>query len=497
MIVIFVHGWSVRNTDTYGGLPRYLASQEGPDGRPLDVANIFLGRYVSFDDRVTLDDISRALDQALKDAVGDRIARGERLACVTHSTGGPVVRNWIQLYHGKDLARCPLSHLVMLAPANHGSALAQLGKGRLSRMKFFAQGAEPGQRVLDWLELGSDEAWSLNEAWLDHDCVPNGLFPFVLTGQTIDRSFYDALNSYTDEIGGDGVVRVAAANLNFACLELIQDAGGELVLRKSWRSKPTAMGVLPKVSHSGEDLGILRSVSAQGRRAPAVVRRLGLDSPAHPAAEWVLRCLRVVDAEGYESVRADLSSLTERVQVEEREEVQPTLLGNRTHVNARCTQVVVRLRDDRGDILTDYDLLLTAGPDYSPDALPAGFFVDRQRNSRNRGKLTYLLNWDVLGHAESGLRHPALQGRMGFRIVARPEMPGPGGAGSKARPGLAGYRALDFRSDLDGLSRVLRPNETLMLDIQLRRWVDVAVFRASNDLAPRRFDATPEGRMAT
>ena len=25
----------------------------------------------------------------------------------------------------------------MLAPANHGSALAQLGKGRLSRMKFF------------------------------------------------------------------------------------------------------------------------------------------------------------------------------------------------------------------------------------------------------------------------------------------------------------------------------------------------------------------------
>jgi len=27
MLVIFVHGWSVRNTDTYGELPRYLELQ--------------------------------------------------------------------------------------------------------------------------------------------------------------------------------------------------------------------------------------------------------------------------------------------------------------------------------------------------------------------------------------------------------------------------------------------------------------------------------------
>ena len=48
-----------------------------------------------------------------------------------------------------------MSHLIMLAPANYGSALAQLGKQRLSRIKSWFEGVEPGQGVLDWLELGS------------------------------------------------------------------------------------------------------------------------------------------------------------------------------------------------------------------------------------------------------------------------------------------------------------------------------------------------------
>jgi hypothetical protein len=62
-------------------------------------------------------------------------------------------------------------------------ALAQLGKGRIARMKFFTQGVEPGKGVLDWLELGSDQSWDLNREWLTYDCVGGGLYPFVLTGQ--------------------------------------------------------------------------------------------------------------------------------------------------------------------------------------------------------------------------------------------------------------------------------------------------------------------------
>jgi len=41
--------------------------------------------------------------------------------------------------------------------------------------------------VFDWLEPGSDQAWELNQSGLGYDCVPQGVFPFVLTGRRIDR----------------------------------------------------------------------------------------------------------------------------------------------------------------------------------------------------------------------------------------------------------------------------------------------------------------------
>src|SRR5205807_923783 len=145
----------------------------------------------------------------------------------------------------------PMSHLVMLAPANHGSALAQLGKQRLSRMKFLLEGAEPGKRVLDWLELGSAGQWELNLRALDYQYVENGLYPFVLTGQRIDRAMYDHLNSYTGEPGSDGVVRVAGANMNFNYICLDQ-SDGELKLKRKARSQRMASACCPAVPTPGK-----------------------------------------------------------------------------------------------------------------------------------------------------------------------------------------------------------------------------------------------------
>jgi hypothetical protein len=214
MRVVFVHGWSVTNTDTYGGLPAALA-RNAPTAMDVSIQHLYLAKYISFSDEVSVDDIARGMQNAVDSEVMPKLEKGERFACVTHSTGGPVVRTWIDLYFRGKLGKCPMQHLVMLAPANHGSALAQLGKSRLSRMKFFAQGVQPGTGVLDWLELGSDQSWALNTSWLDYDCVGGGMYVFVLTGQTIDRACYDNLNSYTGEAGSDGVVRVAAANMNY------------------------------------------------------------------------------------------------------------------------------------------------------------------------------------------------------------------------------------------------------------------------------------------
>jgi len=472
MIAIFVHGWSVQHTNTYGALPAWLQGKPGPDGKPIQVADIYLGKYISFDDAITVDDIARAFEQAIRDEIGARLGAQERLACITHSTGGPVIRAWMDLYWKGRLAKCPLSHLVMLAPANHGSALAQLGKGRLGRIKsFVVDQAEPGERVLDWLELGSELSWKLNSSWLDYDCVAAGHFPFVLTGQRIDRNLYDALNSYTDEEGSDGVVRVAAANLNYGFLRVRQSDKG-LEKEHSARTRSSAFGVLPGRSHSGEDMGIIRSVAAR-------------NAASHPTAQWVLRCLTVASAAAYGKLAKELEALTAKTQEDEAVD-RAGRIFRRTYRTSRYSMIVFRVVDDRGELLSDYDLFLTAGPRYSEDDLPPGFFVDRQRNRRHPGRLTYYVDHDVL---HDGLQKAKTEGKLGFRLVARPE----------GKPGerLAFYERLELRSTFADLAEVLRPNETTMIELVLRRRVDRTVFRIESTLTPSKIDATPSGKLVT
>jgi hypothetical protein len=43
-VVVFVHGWSVTSTDTYGGLPVRLRNEARAHGLALQVEEIFLGR---------------------------------------------------------------------------------------------------------------------------------------------------------------------------------------------------------------------------------------------------------------------------------------------------------------------------------------------------------------------------------------------------------------------------------------------------------------------
>lgn len=50
MQVIFVHGWSVTHTDTYGGLPEALARSAAHYDLNFDIQHIWLGKYVSFHD---------------------------------------------------------------------------------------------------------------------------------------------------------------------------------------------------------------------------------------------------------------------------------------------------------------------------------------------------------------------------------------------------------------------------------------------------------------
>ena len=445
MIVVFVHGWSVTHTETYGGLPEALAAQAAAAGLDLEVRHLHLGRYVSFHDEVTVGDLARAFDAALRADLPNNANGRVVFSCITHSTGGPVVREWVERYHGEDLSRSPLRHLVMLAPANHGSALAQLGKSRLGRIASFFKSIEPGVQVLRWLELGSDGQWELQRRWLDARPQDSGFFPFVLTGQTIDSKLFDHLNSYTGEVGSDGVVRVSAANMNYRHVFLRQtdrqvpgkrqnDPTSFLDpdLTRTRRSPRVPLGIIPGAAHSGDKIGIMRSVSAT-------------NAGTKPVVGTILRCLGVTSAADYKAVGTELDELTQRTQA--------------TEGIPRCAMIVFDVRDDQGDPITEYDMLLLAGLRYDPDKLPKGFFVDRQMNSLARHRLVYYLNCDVM--------HQVLDGQLGFRIVARP------------REGFSYFHAGEFRSDDAGIpvTQLLTPNETLYVEVVLRRRVDRETFR--------------------
>ncbi len=417
MHIVFVHGWSVRSTETYGSLPARLEKELG-----LPVDHIYLGKYVSFDDSVTLDDLSLAFDAAVREKALTRFA------AITHSTGGPLIRNWVTKFAARPLT---LRHLIMLAPANHGSALAQLGKGRLGRIKAFFESIEPGQKVLDWLELGSEEQWDLNRAWLDYEPSHEGLFTYSLAGDSIDSKLYDHLNSYTGEAGSDGVVRVAAANMNFESVRLEQQPNGELA-SVSWRRTPrSAFRIVPGMAHGGEKMGIMRSIPLEG---------------PHPTLDAILACFRV-------ETESDYLALCDQWRADNRAQQPHTML-------------VFRVSDTRGELISDYDLLFTAGDDASPDALPKGFFRDRQRNSKHPAKLSYFLDRSKIGDAAIGLK-----------VIARPDS------------GLVRYReAVIHPSRLEG---ILQPDETLMVEIVLRREVDRACFVLTKNRLPERISKDP------
>lgn len=464
MLIVFVHGWSVTNTDTYGGLPSALA-KNSPAGLEINVVHLYLGKYVSFADEVNVDDIARGMQSAINAEILPKLVKGERFACITHSTGGPVVRKWIDVYFKGKLDKCPLQHLVMLAPANHGSALAQLGKGRLSRMKFFAEGVQPGTGVLDWLELGSDQSWELNLSWLDYSCLDAGLYSFVLTGQAIDRSFYDNLNSYTDEQGSDGVVRAAAANMNYGLIRLSQK-DGEFELAKVSLSEKSAFGILPGRSHSGKDIGIMRSVKPD-------------DDGSHPTVRWVLRCLSIKDVTSYNTLVNELSDLTTKTQKDEHETTAKELfLFERKFVTNRYCMFIFRIIDDRDNCLVDYDVIFTAGSGYNENHLPPGFFVDRQRNELNPGKLTYYIDYDIMAE---WFAKPELGDKFGFKIAARPSS------------GFSFYTVAEHRGTFTGLKQYFEPNQTLMVEVKLKRHVMEGVFRLTNSLVPESFKNQEKG----
>ncbi len=464
--LVFVHGWSVTNTSTYGQMPQQLQQQAGAAGMSLTVADVWLSEYVSFDDAVTMADLVRAFDHALRDLH----LRDASFDCITHSTGGPVVREWLRAQHDRpgSCSTIKLGHLVMLAPANFGSALAQLGKGMFGRLKSWFSGVEPGQRILDWLELGSAESLSLNLDYIHgEDPLARGQFQFVLIGDRPDRALYDHLNSYTGEDGSDGVVRLAAANLNARHAVLSTHGAGDsdtLALNLS-RGPRCAFKLIAGASHSGDAQGIM----------------------AHAAADTVqtiLRCLSIRDAAGYTAL-CDAFDGENAARDANKVELEPAgPFAPRVHIHDPCSLLIVRLGDEAGEPLVGAGCLFTAGTPPSADLMPAGFMLDRQSNSRQRANVSLFLNYALLA-GDSRVADPR-NSRKTLRAAVASHRP----YGATVEPldlkGLV-HHALASSAAADDLFSLLGAHQTTVLDVVLSRKVHEGVFRLTQQPPPHDF----------
>lgn len=489
-IVVLVHGWSVHNTDSYGGLAQRLEMESNKDSSlELDVKQIWLGKYISFKDEVRVDDISKAFEIALRTELGSLLNAGTKCIIITHSTGGPVIRNWIDKFYSQknNLAACPLSHLIMLAPANFGSALAQLGKSRISRLKSWFEGVEPGQGVLNWLELGSNDAWQLNKRWIlesEQFMKTGSIFPFVITGQTIDRSVYDHVNPYTGELGSDGVVRAAAANLNATYIRLEQQQPKEgdvetiLDVKELKISEQTAFTLVKDKAHSGDRIGIMRSIKA--------------NTEMHETVSSILKCIKVASPSDYKMVCDAFDIQTKDALTDPEEIIEADLnflLPDKYFITDPMSMLIVRIVDDEGRDIGECDIVFT-GPNNDPDKLPHGFLADRQRNTLSRGTVTFFFN------------HSAMVGgpevKYGEKVL-RAKRDGVKQLGLLIDPhnnsGFAHYKKARVNAGEEELNKILRPNQTTVMEIVMKRIVHEGTFRITQNKLAEEFKNADVGKI--
>lgn len=320
--IVLVHGYSA-DGHAFDAWKRIL---RGAGHHDLHVVE-----YESLSDDVTLGDLAEGFERALRACAG--LAGGQAFDAIVHSTGMLVLRSWLA---SSDRRRARLGRLVALAPASFGSPLAHKGRGMLGAVfkgnrRLGPDFLEAGSRILGSLELGSPDTWALAERDLR---VADGARPptsadlhvFVLCG--VDG--YPFPMSVINGPGSDGTVRLAGCAVDGGRITLDLTRGRRR--RRRTRVHTSTHADVPVVPIAGCHHGsILHAPTATLRRF--VLEALEVDGPAAFGA-WNARARRHRDHLSAE--RGDLA----------------------------WQQIVVRVRDERGEPVPDYYVeFLTKGDD--------------------------------------------------------------------------------------------------------------------------------------
>ncbi len=426
--VFLVHGWSVESTETYGGLHNALA------GLDYNIKQVHLGRYVSMDDRVRVEDLAKAMQKAIIDQLG-RLFSG-RFHIITHSTGGLVAREWFrrQWMPAKKPGR--LGNFIFLASPHFGSRLAHQGRGMLAGI---VKGGETGDRVLEQLELGSDFQWELADdlftgAWSKASTRP---FAFSVIGGSFENRGIIARKIVPGamEYGSDGTVRVAAGNLNVHRYRFGLNANGSASFRQTGAFEDSAFLVLPDKWHTGKR-GIMGSI----RSSDTVSTHTGLAA--------IAECLDVSTKAEYQAL-AKKYARTTRTKFTNKE-------GKRTKTNKVCSQLVLKMVDDVGQPVHDYRveiLYLPSKADASEE--PSDIVLHLHKNKLNPCYITLLLN-----------RHRMVDtASYGVRVVAA------------TGTDIVDYKTVEVYAKGAKLRELLQHNRTTQIEVVIPREPQSDVFR--------------------
>ncbi|MBI1817307.1 MAG: hypothetical protein HYR72_20230 [Deltaproteobacteria bacterium] len=485
--IVLIHGYSAESKEStpaaiakiYGTLPEALRAAYGSEA----VVEIDLSRYVSLEDGVTLDDISRALDRALTTDFAHLVPGPFHV--ITHSTGALVIRNWIRMAGRKP---SPIRNLIHLAGAHLGSGWAHIGKGQLAKWArmVFQAGAERGVQVLDALEFGSDRTLDLHLHFLHSETAMASVYgvrEYSIVGSQPAVEWYPIPIRYAKEDGSDGVVRVAASNLNMhylrfgptaAALALAwKDASGELgkhLRRRGARqslyelkdSSLPGEGERPEIpfaipyecAHTGKDLGIVVGTHPRDQ-----VLRLVRQALETPAAEW---SSRVAD------FRTELDATYQKVLTQQAPSWWKKWIEEPRAQYDRHAQLIFRIRDQDGRPVLHHDIFLDSVQGKGDPSLPVGsLFEDKHVNETSPHIIAFYLRADAFSASDETWvpRIPQVNGCF-FEVTA-----------TEPETDEVLYLPMRFEFSKDDLIGWVRGHRTTIVDVELLRLPSPNVYR--------------------
>jgi pimeloyl-ACP methyl ester carboxylesterase len=418
--LVLIHGYS----DTARGFTNWRTILTQATDQP--VFDVRVAEYKSLTNEISIKDIAEGLDRALRSQAG--LSNDEDFDAIVHSTGMLVIRSWLTTYPSR---RDRLKHLIALAPATWGSPLAHKGRSWLGSL--FKGSKDPrspdfleaGNGVLDGLELGSRFTWDLAHRDLFSDEVfygPNKRTPyvFVFCG---DQS-YKGIRELVNEPGTDGTVRIAGCSLNSRKMVVDLTEQPESKQRATF-SDWKGVSEIPVIMIGGKNHGTIMS---------------------EPNADLVdlVRSALAIDSEG------KLKSWIDKARSKSTEKQQ----------KKKWQQFVLRVVDERGDPIPDYNVRL-----YSGDKELREFTDDVHVFSRDKSLRNFHVNvTDFVDKAPP---------KFNMRIIASTGTEHVGYLGYGSGQPVGPQPTANVQLSLDGLAgsgtKFFFPYTTTMVEIKLNR----------------------------